>query len=74
MSHVTHANDGVTHEQLAAALAKADKSRLIATIRAVTTRRLWDFPEEELRDILSSMAHSPESSHAEVFEGLQHGA
>lgn len=63
-----------THEELESALQRTEQAQLIAALRALITKGAWDLTVEELRDMLREIAHSPKSSHAEVYNALVNGA
>lgn len=63
-----------THEELETALERAEQTQLVLALRSLITKNAWDLTVEELRDLLREIAHSPKSSHAEVYNALVNGA
>lgn len=63
-----------THEEVETALQRAEQAQLIAALRALITKNAWELPVEEIRDMLREIAHSPKSSHAEVYNAVVNGA
>lgn len=63
-----------THEELETALERAEQTQLVLALRSLITKNAWDLPVDELRDMLREIAHSPKSSHAEVYNALVNGA
>lgn len=65
----------ITHEQLDQALAAASKERLIFALRAVVTAAAWAVAsEDDIREGLREIAHSPGSSHEAVYNAVVNGA